>query len=138
MKEWRVAWKEEIISINKNKIWIQVDKPSNIKVISLKWVFKIKKDVDGTINKFKSRLCSQGISTRTCARTCAWCWAHSMKWARHIHLDQGINKNQVAKRWGSWFEFKTFQMEAWSLRGRMLEISFNITKKEVIKKESCP
>ena len=32
LKEWRDACKEEIISINKNKIWIRVDKPSHIKV----------------------------------------------------------------------------------------------------------
>ncbi|KAL0652002.1 hypothetical protein Bca4012_094693 [Brassica carinata] len=54
LKEWRDACKEEIVSINKNKIWFQVDKPIHIKVIGLKWVFKIKKDADGTIDMFKS------------------------------------------------------------------------------------
>lgn len=54
LKKWRDSCKEEIISINKSKIWVQVVKPSHIKVIGLKWVFKIKKDAEGTINKFKS------------------------------------------------------------------------------------
>ena len=56
MKEWKDAYMEEVISINKNKIWIRVDKPSHINVIGLKWVFKIKKDADGTINKINARL----------------------------------------------------------------------------------
>ena len=58
--KWRQACKEEIDSINKNKTWSLIDKPSETKVIGLKWIFKIKKNVDGTINKYKARLVAKG------------------------------------------------------------------------------
>lgn len=58
--EWRKASKEEIDSINKNKTWCLVEKPIGTKVIGLKWIFKIKKNADGTINKYKARLVAKG------------------------------------------------------------------------------
>lgn len=58
--KWRQACVEEISSINKNKTWNLTDKPSGVKVIGLKWIFKIKKNADGTINKYKARLVAKG------------------------------------------------------------------------------
>lgn len=46
---------DEIESIVKNETWILVEKPNGVKVIGLKWIFKIKRNADGSINKFKSR-----------------------------------------------------------------------------------
>lgn len=57
---WTRACKDEIDSINKNKTWTLVDKPQGVKVIGLKWIFKIKRNADGTINKFKARLVAKG------------------------------------------------------------------------------
>ena len=37
-----------------------VDKPHGVKVIGLKWIFKIKRNADGSINKFKARLVAKG------------------------------------------------------------------------------
>lgn len=51
---------EEIVSINKNKTWVLVEKPSHIKVIGPKWVFKIKKNADETINKYTLLLVAKG------------------------------------------------------------------------------
>lgn len=59
-KEWRNACEEEIFSINKNKTWSLVDLPLNVKPIGLKWVFKLKRNSDGTINKHKARLVAKG------------------------------------------------------------------------------
>lgn len=56
IKRWRDACSDEIDSIKKNETWILVDKPRWVKFIGLKWVFKIKRNTDRTINKFKSRL----------------------------------------------------------------------------------
>ena len=53
-KEWRQACEEEIHSIEKNNTWILVDLPYRAKPIGLKWVFKIKRNSDGSINKYKS------------------------------------------------------------------------------------
>ena len=57
---WTKACKEEIESINRNKTWTLVDKPHGVKIIGLKWIFKVKKNADGTINKFKARLVAKG------------------------------------------------------------------------------
>ena len=37
-------------------MWVLLDKPARVKVIGLKWIFKIKRNADGSINKYKSRL----------------------------------------------------------------------------------
>ncbi|CAA7036532.1 unnamed protein product [Microthlaspi erraticum] len=42
--------------INKSKTWMFVDKPVRVKGNGLKWVFKIKRNTDGSINKHKARL----------------------------------------------------------------------------------
>ena len=58
--QWTNACEDEIDSINKNRTWDLVDRPAGVKIIGLKWVFKIKKNADGSINKFKARLVTKG------------------------------------------------------------------------------
>ena len=59
-REWTKACEEEIDSIIKNKTWIMVDLPIGAKAIGLKWVFKLKRNSDGSINKYKARLVAKG------------------------------------------------------------------------------
>ena len=40
----------------KNKIWSLVDLPPNRKVVDCKWVFKIKRNPDGSIFRYKAFL----------------------------------------------------------------------------------
>ena len=60
MKVWVDACKDEIFSIEKNNTWNLVELPDGIKPIGLKWVFKIKRNADGTISKYKARLVAKG------------------------------------------------------------------------------
>lgn len=60
-KIWRDSCDDEITSIEKNKTWDLVDLPSGAKAIGLKWVFTIKRNSDGSINKFKARLVARDI-----------------------------------------------------------------------------
>jgi len=46
--------------IEKNCIWELVDRPPDKNIISVKWVFKTKLNVDSTINKHKARLIVMG------------------------------------------------------------------------------
>ena len=46
---------EKLDVIDKNGTWHLVDKPRNRKVIGVKWFFKIKLNLDGTICKHKDR-----------------------------------------------------------------------------------
>ena len=59
-KKWTRACEDEIESIIKNDTWELVDLPYGAKAIGLKWVFKLKRNADGTINKFKARLVAKG------------------------------------------------------------------------------
>lgn len=63
-KVWRDACDDEINSIEKNKTWDLVELPNGAKAIGLKWVFKIKRNSDGSINKFKARLVAKGYIQR--------------------------------------------------------------------------
>lgn len=58
--EWTRACEDEIESIVKNNTWVLVELPIGVKPIGLKWVFKIKRNSDGSINKFKARLVAKG------------------------------------------------------------------------------
>ncbi|XP_076884574.1 putative mitochondrial protein AtMg00820 [Bidens hawaiensis] len=59
-QEWVRAMNAEIDSINKNETWKLVELPRGAKCIGLKWVFKIKRNADGTLNKYKARLVAKG------------------------------------------------------------------------------
>ena len=54
------AMKYEIESIDKNNTWILVPLPKHAKAISLKWLYKIKRNMDGTISRYKARLVAKG------------------------------------------------------------------------------
>ena len=64
MKVWTDACKEEISSIEKNNTWVLVELPKGFKPIGLKWVFKIKRNSDGSFNKYKARLVAKGYIQR--------------------------------------------------------------------------
>jgi hypothetical protein len=51
---------EEINSTERNRTWKLVETPKGVKPISLKWVYKIKRNADGSINKYKARLVAKG------------------------------------------------------------------------------
>ena len=48
--------------INKHKTWEQVDRPKYRKIIGVKWVFRTKRNADGSINKHKERLVVKGYA----------------------------------------------------------------------------
>ena len=48
--------KEEMDSLEKNKIWELVKLPKDRKTVGCKWVFKLKKGVEGKVERYKSRL----------------------------------------------------------------------------------
>lgn len=63
-KQWILACEDEIKSIIKNKTWDLVDLLAGVKAIGLKWVFKIKRNPDGIIIKYKARFVAKGYVKR--------------------------------------------------------------------------
>uniref|UniRef100_A0A146M1T4 Retrovirus-related Pol polyprotein from transposon TNT 1-94 n=1 Tax=Lygus hesperus TaxID=30085 RepID=A0A146M1T4_LYGHE len=61
---WEKAMQSEIDSLHENKTWTLANLPDGKKAISTKWVYKVKMNPDGTIDKFKARLVVQGFSQR--------------------------------------------------------------------------
>uniref|UniRef100_A0A0A1X768 Retrovirus-related Pol polyprotein from transposon TNT 1-94 n=1 Tax=Zeugodacus cucurbitae TaxID=28588 RepID=A0A0A1X768_ZEUCU len=60
--EWEKSMKNEYAALVANNTWSAVDLPRGQKVIGSKWVFRIKRNPDGNIEKFKSRLVAKGCS----------------------------------------------------------------------------
>ena len=51
---------EEYSSIMKNNTWTLVELPHGKQAIGTKWVYRIKYKVDGTLDKYKTRLVAKG------------------------------------------------------------------------------
>ena len=62
--EWHTAAQEEYDSLTKMGVWELQELPPGRKAIGNKWVFKVKRDADGTIKRFKARLVAQGFLQR--------------------------------------------------------------------------
>ncbi|XP_070678596.1 uncharacterized protein [Malus domestica] len=60
--EWMTAMKEEIDALQQNQTWDLMPKPRDVKSISCKWVYKIKRRLDGSIERYKARLVARGFS----------------------------------------------------------------------------
>ena len=52
---------EEMKAIEENKTWQLIDPPPGYRPISLKWVYKVKRDELGAIVKHKARLVAPGF-----------------------------------------------------------------------------
>ena len=59
---WYNSMKSEMLSLEKNETWELVPRPKNKNIIGSKWVYKIKRNSDGSINRYKSRCVAQGYS----------------------------------------------------------------------------
>lgn len=53
---------EEIEALYKNKTWSLVAPPKGANIVTCKWVFKDKKNSDGSFSCWKARLVAQGFN----------------------------------------------------------------------------
>jgi len=61
---WREAMKSEYQALMKNKTWHLVPRPKGKNIIGCKWVYKVKRKADGTIDRYKARLVAKGFKQR--------------------------------------------------------------------------
>lgn len=59
--EWLQAMKAEYDALLMNNTWTLVELSPNRQPIGCKWVFRVKENLDGTINKYKARLVAKGF-----------------------------------------------------------------------------
>ncbi|KAI5344419.1 hypothetical protein L3X38_012296 [Prunus dulcis] len=63
-ESWGKAMEAELEMIEKNNTWQLVERPFNKPVIGVKWVYKTKLNLDGTVQKNKARLVAKGYSQK--------------------------------------------------------------------------
>ncbi|CAI7801841.1 unnamed protein product [Closterium sp. NIES-54] len=63
-ENWKKAMESELKSIEENGTWELVELPEGRNAITPKWLFKIKSDADGKIERYKSRLVAKGYQQK--------------------------------------------------------------------------
>ncbi|KAL4280812.1 hypothetical protein GQ457_03G013600 [Hibiscus cannabinus] len=58
---WKQAAQEEYDALIRNKTWSIVELPPNRTAVNCKWIFRIKRNADGSISRYKARLVAKGF-----------------------------------------------------------------------------
>jgi transposase InsO family protein len=61
-EQWQQAMDEEMSSLLSNNTWVLEEPPAGVKPIPVKWVFKVKTNADGSLERFKARLVAKGCA----------------------------------------------------------------------------
>ena len=59
---WNEAMDREIATLDRAQTWITVPRPEGKNIVGSKWVFRIKRKADGTVEKYKARLVARGFT----------------------------------------------------------------------------
>ena len=62
--QWVKAMETEMKSLQENEVWDLVELPRGRNPVGSKWVFKVKTDEDGNIERYKARLVAQGFTQK--------------------------------------------------------------------------
>ena len=60
-QQWYLAMMSEIESLEKRSTWTVVKPPNGSNIIGTRFVYKIKRNADGSIERYKARLVAQGF-----------------------------------------------------------------------------
>ena len=60
--EWKKAIDVELQNLKEAGTWDVVERPSGVNIVDSKWVFRLKKDAEGKIVKWKARLVARGFT----------------------------------------------------------------------------
>lgn len=62
--KWMTAMDRELESLRINDVWDLVELPKDRKAVGSKWVFKLKMNADGSVERYKARLVAQGFTQK--------------------------------------------------------------------------
>jgi histone deacetylase 1/2 len=62
--QWKNAMQAEYDALIQNKTWSIVSLPPHRQAIGCKWVFRVKENPDGSVNRYKARLVAKGFHQR--------------------------------------------------------------------------
>jgi hypothetical protein len=62
--KWHTAMDEEYSALMKNHTWHLVPSHTAKNVVDCRWIFKIKRKADGSIDRYKARLVAKGFKQR--------------------------------------------------------------------------
>ncbi|MEN7973604.1 MAG: reverse transcriptase domain-containing protein, partial [Verrucomicrobiota bacterium] len=62
--KWRQAAQQEFDSLMEHRTWHLVHRPPGRKTVACRWVFKIKRNSDGSIERYKARLVAKGFTQK--------------------------------------------------------------------------
>jgi hypothetical protein len=60
--KWKEAMLEELAALEKNKTWDLVPSPIGKKVVNCKWIYTVKQNPNGKIERYKTRLMAKGYN----------------------------------------------------------------------------
>ena len=62
--DWKKAMNEEMEALQKNSTWELIPHPEGKKTVRCRWIFTVKLNSDGSINRYKARLVAKGYTQK--------------------------------------------------------------------------